>query len=242
MTICGITTALGLASITLDDLEALRIATENRYRTATSDDVDNEGLGLPEDDPDVALLAAMLDQFDGLERKAVLRLEKAMRAHPLGPWVAAQKGIGLKQAARLLAVIGDPYWNYNEDRPRSVAELWAYAGFHVVGGVAPKRQRGKKANWSEAARKRMRMISESCLKAKGPYADVYYNRREWTDEMTHDFPCVRCGPAGKPARIGSPLSNGHLHADALRYMSKRILKDMWKEARRIHGQEAQLAA
>jgi hypothetical protein len=61
-----------------------------------------------------------------------------MRQNPLGPWVKAQRGVGEKQAARLIATIGDPYWNTLHDRPRTVSELWAYAGLHVLtDGLGP---------------------------------------------------------------------------------------------------------
>lgn len=42
------------------------------------------------------------------------------------------------------------------------------------------------------------------------------------------------GPAGKPAPTGSPLSTGHQHARALRLVAKTVLRDLWREARRIH--------
>lgn len=50
----------------------------------------------------------------------------------------------------------------------------------------------------------------------------------------HQMPCIRCGPAGKPAPAGSPLSDGHKHARALRAVAKAVLKNMWREARAFH--------
>lgn len=65
--------------------------------------------------------------------------------------------------------------------------------------------------------------------------DTYDKRKAHTEGRTHAAPCVRCGPKGNPAPVGSPWSDGHRHADALRITSKALLRDLWVEARRIHG-------
>ena len=136
---------LALAADVLGDLEKVRIANENRLRqlTRSAEDSDGEtrGFGLDEAHPDVARLAALVGMLGEAEHKATLNLQRVMRKHPLGPWVAAQKGIGEKQGARLLATIGDPYirpeitredGTVEPSRPRMVSELWAYCGYHVI--------------------------------------------------------------------------------------------------------------
>lgn len=73
------------------------------------------------------------------------------------------------------------------------------------------------------------------MKARGgPYRAVYEQARLKYADVVHGAPCVRCGPAGKPAPAGSPLSLGHQHARGLRIVAKAILKDLWKESKRIH--------
>lgn len=255
------------------DLEAQRIANENRLRTLTTTDPDDDGVmrgfGLDESHPDVARLAAIVNALAGLEHQAVLNLSRAMRKHPLGPWCKAQKGVGDKQAARLLAAVGDPYWNTLHARPRTVSELWAYCGLHVLpagrfdhdtrvpvasgdslpadlprpdnqirsvgrdqtsdpgqatsgtqtttAGVAAKRRRGQRCNWSADAKMRAYLVAVSCMKVHGsPYRDVYLARREHT-AVTH--------PDWTP---------GHSHNDALRVTSKAVLRDLWREAKRLH--------
>ena len=273
---------LTLSADVLSDLEKVRIANENRLRqlTRSAEDSDGEtrGFGLDEAHPDVARLAALVGMLAEAEHKATLNLQRVMRKHPLGPWVAAQKGIGEKQGARLLAAIGDPYIRpeiTREDgavepsRPRLVSELWAYCGYHVVpasqsgcdaqstfvggelngsdpghgtgeapariAGVAPKRQRGQHANWSAAAKMRAFLVAESCIKQSGtPYRAVYDATRAKYADALHAVECIRCGPKGKPAPIGSALSDGHKHARALRAVAKEVLRDLWREARRIH--------
>lgn len=123
-----------LASETLDDLEATRIANENRLRSLR----DVYGLTGSRQE---AELAGLVDGIRSLEKTAELSLKRALRRHPLSPWVFETIGVGEKQGARLLAVIGDPYMRpeiiradgtTEPARPRRVSELWAYCGFHVI--------------------------------------------------------------------------------------------------------------
>lgn len=62
------------------------------------------------------------------------------------------------------------------------------------------------------------------------YRFLYEQRRAQTTERTHASDCVRCGPSGKPALVGSPWSAAHQHADALRVIGKAILRDLWEAA------------
>jgi hypothetical protein len=273
---------LALAADVLGDLEKVRIANENRLRQLTRSVEDSDGgtrgFGLDEAHPDVARLAALVGMLTDAEHKATLNLQRFMRKHPLGPWMAAQKGIGEKQGARLLAAIGDPYFRpeiTREDgtvepsRPRMVSELWAYCGYHVIpadhpttvpqrrnvggelngsdpgahsvaadarlAGVAPKRQRGTRANWSAVAKMRAFLVAESCIKQSGTsHRAVYDATRAKYADAVHAVDCVRCGPKNDPALPGSPLSDGHKHARALRAVAKEILRDLWREAKRVH--------
>lgn len=217
----------------LDDLEKVRIANENRLRqlTRSTQDADGQerGFGLDETHPDVARLAGIVDAIKTLEHGAELNLKRTLRQHPLGAWVKNTVGVGEKQGARLLAAIGDPYWNTLHDRPRTVSELWAYCGYKP----GQRRARGQRSNWSSVAKSRAYLIAEACLKAKArsPYGPVYDARREATKDRLHETECVRCGPSGKPAQPGSPWSAKHQHVDALRIVAKQVLKDLWRAAR-----------
>ena len=272
---------LGLLAEVVDDLESVRIANANRVRiltrTETDSDGEERGFGLTADHPEVAKLLATVDVMKASEVDAIKNLENAMKKHPLGKFVKATPGLGLKQTARLLAAIGDPYWNDLYDRPRTVSELWAYCGFHVIktsssghqlaeaqsrraaagikphpdghpsgdtqgtsaAGVAPKRTRGQKSNWSETARKRTWVIASAIPKFKtSPYEPIYRTAREKYADTVHPMPCVRCGPAGKPAPAGSPRSAGHQNAMAIRIVAKEILKDLWIQSKDIYESEA----
>jgi hypothetical protein len=230
---------LSLAADVLDDLERVRIANENRLRqlTRTDADVDGEerGFGLTMEHDDVVRLSAIVNALAKAEHDAELQLRRQLRRHPLGPWVQQARGIGEKQGARLLAAIRDPYWHTLEDRPRLVSELWSYCGYGDA--AAQVRRKGVRANWSATAKMRGYLVAVSIVKAGGPYREVYDLARERYDGAVHEAVCVRCGPSGSPAQPGSPLSAGHQHGRALRAITKAVLRDLWLEARRLHGGE-----
>jgi hypothetical protein len=105
--------------------------------------------------------------------------------------------------------------------------------------VAPKRQRGQRANWSTVAKTRAFLVAESCIKQRtSPFRAVYDGTRAKYADAVHAVECVRCGPKGSPAPAGSPLSDGHKHARALRAVSKAVLKEMWRESARLHEGDA----
>jgi len=292
--------ALALAADILDDLERVRIANQNRLRqlTRTGEDADGEerGFGLDESHPDVARLAAMVETLEKVEHDATLNLQRKMRKHPLGAWVKAQRGIGEKQGARLLAAIGDPYINSAKGTPRTVSALWAYCGLHVLpagqprvdahrlyaggdqlgdpgpwrtdalspgAGVAAKRRKGERSNWSGNAKMRSYLVAESCMKTgKCPDCRDGEGRAD-----THTGTAVPAqdeagrdgqGAPGDQARIAVPAcscspyrvkydarrahtavthpdwTDGHSHNDALRVTAKEVLKHLWRAARDHH--------
>lgn len=229
---------LALLADVLDDLERTRIANENRLRQLTRDEDDsdgiNRGFGLTADQPQVASVQALVDGLVHMEHQATLALQRAVRLHPLGVWIKATSGVGEKQGARLLAAVGDPYWNALHDRPRLVSELWSYCGYGDA--AAQVRRRGYKSNWSATAKMRAHLVAVSCIKnANSPYRMTYEAARAKYADAIHRADCLRCGPSGKPALAGSPLSAGHQHARALRAVSKAILRDLWATARDLHG-------
>jgi hypothetical protein len=193
------------------------------------------GLGLDARSPQVAAAINIVDGIRALEEQGIKDLERAAKQHPLFKFVKATPGLGIKQTFRLLAVIGDPYWNTLHDRPRTVSELWAYCGYSVTLGVAQRRTKGQKSNWSDKAKSRAFLIAQSCIKARtSPYRIVYDLAREQYADAAHTYDCLRCGPKGKPALAGSPLSLGHQHQRALRLVSKTVLRDLWIQARALH--------
>lgn len=348
---------------TVTDIERARIAAENRHRSWVQ-----SGAGGTAAEQQAA---AIVEALAKVEHDATLALQRAVRRHPLGPFVKRTVGLGEKQGARLIAAIGDPWWNTLHDRPRTVSELWAYTGFHVLhpgqlglaaqggtagvdpsrpshtvsdplwcpagatplhpghsipdsqlglagvdpsrsshlpldsqetiagatplhpgqillgaqvthagvdpsahpdqttnvdhvspagvggsavtghpsdadphvavardgdlscsppsppitdahargAGVAARRRKGQKANWSNEAKMRARLCAESCIKqAHSPYRPVY--------------------DASRAADAGRGLTPLHEHNRALRKVAKALLKDLWREARDWHTEAA----
>ena len=212
----------------LSDIEAVRIAQDNRVRSLLAE------TGMEEPPPAYQAIRAHLGDA---EKKLTRELQKAMKQHPLGQFVVMTPGVGEKQAGRLLASIGDPCWNAAEERPRrGPAEFWKYMG------LAPgqRKKRGERAAWNHEGKMRSFLIAEQCMKTVGtakarrsPYRDLYEQARAHYEDAVHEEPCVRCGPSGKPAQPGSPLSDGHKHARALRKVQKTILKDLFNERKRL---------
>lgn len=246
--------AVAIWADAVDDLERVRIATDNRIRAL------QQVKGL-DDSPEVDRLRAMSGGVRTLESDATKGLQKAMAAHPLGPWVSRTIGVGEKQMGRLLASIGDPA---AREMP---SQLWAYCGLHVFrsdqaangthgafvraeplvaqlyrethpepGGYAPRRKRGVQVNWNTEAKTRVFLVAESCIKhRRSPYRPIYDNGRAKYAESVHHHECAQCGLKGKPAPIGSPLKDSHKHARAMRLVMKAILKDLWIEAKEIRS-------
>lgn len=320
--------ALYLAAAILDDIEGLRKANINRLRqlTRTGEDKDGEerGLGLDESHPDVASLRALIGilwcgrdaakrgcagdaagEAYCAEHTAQRNLEAKMKAHPLGAWVKSTKGVGAKQAARLLAAIGDPYIRpelLNEDGsvrskegPRTVSALWAYSGLHVLpgghhpivdqaadaagdqhrdtghkptdaqshgAGVAAKRRKGVRSNWSSEAKTRAYLIAESCIKqlatdcrdghcqgeaqsTRAVPAQAGEQEPGQGPSVSHGIRACSCSPyrvvydtrRAHTATTHPDWSDGHSHNDALRIASKAILRDLWRAGRDWHLSE-----
>ena len=206
------------------DTEQIRIATANRLRILILDEADKDGVmrgwQLTENHDSVKALRAQLEAFEKLEKEMEKALAKQLKTHALHPWIKSQIGLGDKQMARLLGVIRDPYWNELHQRPRTVSELWAYSGLHVIHGQGAKRRKGQQSNWSAEAKSRIYLIAVSCIKqSKSPYRAVYDDRRAHT-AITHP-----------------DWTDGHSHNDALRIMGKEILKQLWIQSRAIHEGE-----
>jgi hypothetical protein len=200
----------------LDDLERTRIMNGNRIGALERE----FGSSLP-------ALQVIDKQVETVEHTAELELIRIWRRHPLAPWALDYRGLGEKSIARLVAIIGDP-------ASRTVAQLRAYCGHGD-----PERAAKRKGMTQEElfkmgnprAKKQVWLISTSLLKTGN--RDVYDAARLKYQDAVHERACVRCGPAGHPALPGSPLSDGHKHARALRATGKAFLKDLWTAAQEL---------
>lgn len=243
-----------IASMELDDIEAVREAMGHRLYQLRSREEKHGIMVSPEH---AAFLEEQIKYYQkGPEHEAELRLVRALRKHPLAPWIKAQKGLGLKQAGRLIGAMGDPYYWVDGDGSLRIrtgpAQLWAYTG----NAPSQKRERGTRSGWNHKAKSRAYLCAKSAMKsgirkldgcddsngydiahrqAISEYGALYLKAREKYQDSTHDAPCPCCGPKGSPAPVGSPLSEGHKHARALRILSKEILRGLWEESKNLGG-------
>src|SRR5690625_834594 len=158
---------LATLAAVVDDLEETRKANANRlgHLTRSGADVDGveRGLGLPEDHDAVKRMTDVNNGIAEMEHKAVLNTKRAMRQPALHNWYKTQNGVGDKQIARLLAIIGDPYWNVTDDEPRTVSQLWQYCGHGDP--ARSKKKKGQRVQHAPEAKMRVWNIAASLLKA-----------------------------------------------------------------------------
>lgn len=228
-----------------DSVQKLRVATQNRARSLMQSGDDSGDYEAP---------VNALTVLEEATRKLMMK-ELKVFSPAIYQWVKDTPGLGTSTVARLVGEIGNPAIGIPldvEKNPvgepffRKVSQLWAYCGH----GDASKRpnskgidQAGIKAAGDPMAKMLVHLIAENTMKNVGgitkdgknrqrsPYRDTYDLAREKYAEAIHTSECKRCGPSGKPAPVGSPLSDGHKHARALRKVGKEILKDMWLVAR-----------
>lgn len=194
---------LGHYARQLWDLQKTRIVTGNRI----------EAMRRNGDTPDhYTVMLDTLEQLKVNEHAVDLHLTRLVRRHFMADWIKQAPGIGLPGFARLMGVTGPL------DRFATVSKLWAYLGMHVVDGVAPKRQKGVKGNWSPQGRVLCHQIADSIVKLnRGKYRAVYDVRKARTGESHPEW------------------TQAHRHNDASRVAVKELLKDLWVEWQRRSG-------
>lgn len=226
----------------LHDVELTRIAMANRLRQLADTD---GGVG------DLDVLEQTVQRMAEVEHQIVLALQRAMRVHPLGPWVKRSKGVGEKQAARLLAALGNPYWNARDDRPRrGPAELWAYCGYHVLpaaGQKTPDDQSSPAGGGHPSATPtdHVRCDAHTLIvggvaarRRKGQRANWNANAKMRAFLIAES--CMK-SPGGEYRAVYdhgrakyAELPAGHAHNRALRLVAKAVLRDLWIEAKAWH--------
>lgn len=245
-----------------DDMEKIRIGNENRIRTLVAmriaDGEEVEVLyqivdALRKEQHKIELtikhalrkhpLAPWLDSIIGIGERQGARLLGAMG----DPYWNDRDDRPRRGPAELWAYCGLHTLLVDQNRPDT--QKWGVGGdqlgSHIdhaeddaqvaLVNVAARKQHGQISNWNAEAKMRVYLIAESCMKQRTSiYRDVYDKRKENTVGRLHAALCYRCGPKGHPAKPGSPWSDAHRHADALRIVSKRILRDMWRESKRLH--------
>lgn len=145
--------------------------------------------------------------FDKLRANTERQMESLARTLPVWPWVEAVKGLGPLGLAIIVGEAGDLSGYANP------AKLWKRLGLAVFDG----RSQRKATDPAEAARQgynpRRRSavwtVTDSLLRQKGPYRDLYDQRKAYELARAPD------------------MSRMHAHRRAQRYAGKRMLRDLW---------------
>lgn len=241
---------LTIAADQLDDLEAVRKATQNRLRSLVQP-VEIEGVVIDKGGPDTKQAKAVEVQLGAIqeaETAAVKELKRAMKEHPLSDFVGSIKGIGDKTVARLLGVIGDPAIRYDaatgEVTNRSLSQLRSYCGYGNA--EEQRRRKGVQSNWNSRARTALHVIADAAIKTRCENCRSVEQPDDEEGWMPPPVDCT-CAEEGRTyravydeARAKDDLlnlgdSDGHRHMRALRKVKKQFLKDLWIEARAVHG-------
>jgi hypothetical protein len=175
----------------------------------------------------------IIEQAKQLERaylKAVRSVYRSTVPENIKEWQESVPGIGDLLIAELIGIIGDPrvaeprFYVQQGDKTvlatgepyiRNVRQLYGYVGH---GDPERRRRRGMTAEDAKAAgdpiaKRTVHLLAEACVKVgKGPYNELYYNRK---DKYTEAHP---------------EWSKGHCHNAALRVVGKAIVRDLWRLA------------
>jgi hypothetical protein len=97
--------------------------------------------------PDSEVLKSSLESIEKMEEEVVKGMKAKLKKMPIyTQFLSKVKGIDVKTAAGLIAYTGDI------NRFSSVSCFLAYFGLHVVDGQAPRKAKGKMANWHQKGR------------------------------------------------------------------------------------------
>lgn len=195
--------------------------------------------------PMVELSAQARALWDDKRNQAEREMERLAKLLPIWPFVEAVKGLGPKGIAIIVAEAGMPLGDY-----RTVSGLWKRMGLAVIDGRRQRkvadRDGAERHGYSPMRRSQIWAVcSDSLFRAQwrgadeeaglsarpiGPYGEVYANRRAVTDPRTD-------ATADLPATDPAKWSKGRCHNDARRIMTKALLRDLWREWRRVEGKE-----
>ena len=102
-------------------------------------------------------------------------------------------------------------------------------------GKDARRQKGQRANWSTHAKTRAWLIIQSCLKQIDAACKTGTGIADHLDGCACSPYRIAVDERRKHTAVTHPdWTPGHSLNDAMRVASKRLLRDLWREARRLH--------
>ena len=167
-----------------------------------------------------------------LEKDALKELNEDLKQFAVyASWLKNVKGVGPTMASVLLS-------EFDIVKATTVSKMWAFAGLHVVNGVAPKPVKGETLAYNSWLRSKLiGVLAGSFMKSKSPYKEFYDNAKtRLTNRPCCNLPKEKHGKNGtKVTWLPNGCTKGHVDSMAKRYMIKMFLKDFHTKWREVEG-------
>lgn len=192
-------------------------STQSRF-----DDLDDVGWSPIQDGQ--LLLRTAVDNLSDLKTAAWKFLGRSLDCDRLHQWADGVTGMSSEQVALISGSYATCFLPSGDEEPMGVPNVrsaWAYHGLDVNGdGEAPSYQSGQASYFDRDLKaKLIHRVGGMVYRHDNYYSDVYYDRKE---QKKND-----------PSWDDEP--DAHFHADALRIVTKEIIKDWWRV---LHGQRS----
>ncbi len=182
----------------------------------------------PETDELLRRLQEVEDYADG-------RMATLLTSHPAYPWFSRVKGVGQENIGKVIGLM-------DITKADTLSSLWSFAGFGVVNGKAPKREKGGgKLAYNSRLRTMCWRLGTSLLKGGGCFYEYYAREKEkylvrYRAEGKKIIPAAQLPTRdGKRYEPEGVISEGHVHNQALRKMIKLFLASLWIVWREAEG-------
>jgi hypothetical protein len=176
----------------------------------------------------------LFERLQGLEAYLDERVALLLQEHPAHHWFSRVKGVGDENIAKIIGMV-------DITKAPTVSSLWSFAGYGVVDGKAPRREKGQKLAYNSQLRTMCWRLAGSLLKANGKYKAVYDKEKmklseRFAREGRKIVPAAQLPKVdGKRAENEQFISEGHIHHMALRKMIKLFLSHLWQVWRGAEG-------
>lgn len=153
--------------------------------------------------------------FDSAIKEMTVSIEECLKKFPIwNDFMKNVRGVGPAHAGELIAYLDIHKANY-------VSSFWKYCGMAVdtETGKSDRRIKGKKIEYNPKLKRRCYLIADNLLKQNDEYRKIYNDRKHRTTNSSREW------------------TKSHIHNDAMRYMVKMFVKDLWVAWRGIEGLE-----
>jgi hypothetical protein len=169
-------------------------------------------------------------------KKRAEKMVKAIEGNAIVDLILAQKGIGPIYAAEIITTL-------NPEIASTPSAFWAYVGYH--GPSKDRYTKGEKGGGNKAFRSVMYNLGMNFIKNKNEYYEPLYRQRKAKTEVSEKLVYHKGKMANGKSTSGKEIpwcetTPGRRHLDALRWMNKQFLADLWHVWRKVLGLETKM--